>query len=105
MRRGIPYFGGKTLDLDSNKLHELMKEAGFRDVVCNPFVLPLGSWAKYPIKKAAGKRQLHSMLDGIGGFSQAVFTRALGWELPDFEVFLKRVRRSLVNGHQLYISG
>jgi hypothetical protein len=92
MREGIVKMQ-RTLELDFEKLAELMREVGFTYVTLQPFKIPSGRWPADPKLKEAGALQQVAMLEGIEALSLAIFTRCLDWQPGEVQVFLAKVRR------------
>lgn len=55
-----------------------MEDAGFVDVTERVFRIPLGPWAKDKELKELGRWNLLSAMQGLDGFTMALFTRVLG---------------------------
>lgn len=51
--------------------------------------------AERPSVQRAGPVALANMLQGLQGFSLALFTRGLGWRAEEVETFLVDVRREM----------
>ena len=83
---------GATGRCDSEKLAQQMREAGFIDVRILKYKMPIGPWPRDPRLKEAGLYGLIALLNGIDGLSAKVFTRGLGWNPDELEVFLAEVR-------------
>jgi len=47
--------------------------------------------------KEVGMYQMVNFLDGLQALTVALFTRALGWTLPEVEAFLVDVRKDIKN--------
>jgi len=47
--------------------------------------------------KEVGTHQMMNLLDGVHALTVALFTRALGWTLPEVEAFLVDVRKDIKN--------
>lgn len=56
-----------------------MIDAGFVGVHEKVFRLPIGPWAKDTLLKEIGKYNLLSAMQGLDGFTLALFTRVLGY--------------------------
>ncbi|KAJ9656390.1 hypothetical protein H2198_004968 [Neophaeococcomyces mojaviensis] len=89
LKQGIEQMG-TTLDLDFDRLANLMREVGFVDVTVKPFKHPIGTWPADPVLKQAGSIQLVAMLEGLEGLSMAVFTRCLNWSVEDTKKLLEQ---------------
>lgn len=95
MREGIVMMDRK-LNLDFERLGDLMREVGFIDVVVRPFKIPQGGWPADPQLKLAGQLQQVAMLDGVEALTLAIFTRCLNWSTEEVQVFLALVRREFL---------
>lgn len=74
-----------------------MREAGFINVQHQVFKWPTNPWPRDKKHKTLGLWSLANTLDGLGGFTMAYFTRVLGWQPEEVEVFLVDVRKSNKN--------
>jgi hypothetical protein len=83
---------GSSLRLKPSHLVEAMEEAGFVNIEVKEFKLPIGPWSNDRSLKEPGLLCLISMLDGLSGISAGLFTRYLGWDMNQLEVFLSAVR-------------
>lgn len=68
-----------------------MREAGFVDVQQRMFRWPTNGWPKDPLMKELGWRNMINCLDGLEGFSLALFTRGLGWKKEEVDVLVALV--------------
>lgn len=71
---------------------EQMRNAGFINVICRKFKLPIGPWPRDPVLRRAGMFGLVNVLDGIQGLSLKIFTELLDYSLDDLEVLLSECR-------------
>ncbi|KAI9867660.1 MAG: hypothetical protein M1813_008460 [Trichoglossum hirsutum] len=85
--------GGFFLRINISAIQTALQEAGFIDISAREFKLPIGPWPKDPKLREAGEASLVALLDGLYGLSVACFTRFLGWEVPELNVFLEEVKR------------
>lgn len=69
-----------------------MREAGFINVTCVQYKWATNSWPKDPKHKTLGLWHGTNLLEGLEGFSLALFTRVLGWTPQQVQVFLVKVR-------------
>jgi SAM-dependent methyltransferase len=74
-----------------------IEEAGFVNVKEYIVPLPLNQWPKDPKLKELGMWEMTNLLQGIEGFSVALFTKILRWSRPELEVLLAEVRREAQN--------
>ncbi|KIW02743.1 uncharacterized protein PV09_05815 [Verruconis gallopava] len=92
----------------ANKLKKWYAEAGFVDIREEILRIPINGWPKDPRYKMLGKWWGRSLLDGLQGFTLALFTRAFNWSPEEVEVYLVDVRRSIMDRsvhayHSIYI--
>jgi len=76
---------------------EWMREAGFVNVQHMVYKWPTNSWPKDKKHKTLGLWTLANLLDGLEGFSLALFTRILGWQAEEVQAFLVGVREDVKN--------
>lgn len=86
----------QSLDKPSNYAN-WMREAGFVNVQSHVFRWPMNSWPKDKKYKKLGLWSLANSLDGLEGFSMAYFTRVLGWQADEVQIFLIGVRDDMKN--------
>lgn len=84
---------GCNLRGSAQDLRKHMEDAGFVDVQTVEMKLPMSPWNKDPKLQEAGGFTMVSMMEDLSGMSLAVFTRLLGWNTLELEVFLAHVRR------------
>ncbi|CAG9956832.1 unnamed protein product [Clonostachys rosea f. rosea IK726] len=87
---------GFPLDAIS-KVPDMMRDAGFADVVAIPFPWPINTWPRDPKHKEVGRWAMENFTMGCESMSQALFTRALGWSIDELRVFMTQVRQDLKN--------
>ncbi|EXJ92136.1 hypothetical protein A1O3_00686 [Capronia epimyces CBS 606.96] len=75
----------------------LMIDAGFVDVVQHRYYWPQNSWPADPKLKKIGIWTYHDFTCSLSGISMALFTRGLGWTVPELETFLIDVRKDMKN--------
>ncbi|KAF9882000.1 methyltransferase domain-containing protein [Colletotrichum karsti] len=80
-------------------LKQWYEEVGFVDVRERVFKIPLNGWAKNPRHKHVGKLWEQNFLDGLSGFSLALFTQVLERKQEEVEVSLVGVRKDISNMH------
>lgn len=82
---------------------EKMIKAGFQDVHEKVFKLPQSPWPKDPRLKELGRYHQVNVLESLGPYTYALYTRILGWERTQIEVFLAAVRNEIKDlSHHLY---
>ncbi|KAI0397537.1 methyltransferase domain-containing protein [Xylariaceae sp. FL0594] len=74
-----------------------MRDAGFEHVREHVFAVPGNPWARGADQKQLGAMQMENILEGLHGFSMALFTKHLGMSPEAVEALLVDVRRDLVN--------
>lgn len=79
------------------KYAEWMREAGFVNVQQILLKCPSNPWPKDKKYKTLGLWNLANTLDGLEGFTLALFTRILGWRPEEVQVFLAGVRADTKN--------
>ena len=79
------------------RYRQWMEEAGFVNVKEYIVPLPLNQWPKDPTLKELGMWEMTNLLQGIEGFSVALFTKILRWSCDELEVLLAQVRRDAQN--------
>jgi SAM-dependent methyltransferase len=72
-----------------------LEEAGYVDCVEIIYKWPMNPWPKDETAKELGKWSLINMLDGVHGFTVALFTRVLGKTLEETETFLVDVKKDV----------
>lgn len=86
---------GYDLNVSADDIAAAMEDAGFINVHVQRKIMPLGPWCPERHLREAGRLVSESLNHGIGGISVAVFTRILGWQVIDLELFLRNVRREI----------
>jgi hypothetical protein len=79
------------------KLERWVRNAGFANVRCKKFTLPIGSWAKQRRQKEIGLLNLAQLLDGLEAFSLRCFCQVLGWERDEVLGLLEKVREEFMD--------
>lgn len=87
---------GTPLD-NPTKHAEWMRGAGFVNVKSELHKLASNPWPKAKKDKTLGLWNLANMMDGVEGFTMAMFTRVLGWQPEAVQVFLEGVRADTRN--------
>ncbi|KAI5857060.1 S-adenosyl-L-methionine-dependent methyltransferase [Tricharina praecox] len=77
---------GRPLDIAGN-VGGWMKRTGFVNVSEKPFKVPYGPWPKGERMKMIGKLMCVNVLEGLEGFTLALFTRYLGWSAKQYTDF------------------
>lgn len=79
------------------KAVDMMRDAGFVDVVRIPYKWPIGPWAKGIEQKRLGLWVLENFTNGVEGMCLALFTRFLEWQKEEVEAFSNQVKADLHN--------
>ncbi|QSS62617.1 putative methyltransferase [Histoplasma capsulatum] len=79
------------------KLEGWVRGAGFTDVVVKKLRVPVGRWPKDPKLKTVGTWNLLQVIEGMEGFSMALFSRVLGWSPDAIQAFVAEVVKDLRN--------
>lgn len=85
---------GRRLNV-AETLAPKMTAAGFLRVTDDIYKNPMNPWPKDPRLKELGTWGYQALVEGIEAISLALFTRILGWERPEFEILMLRVRKEL----------
>ncbi|GKU07475.1 methyltransferase [Fusarium langsethiae] len=82
-----------------NKNKEILRDAGFVDVIETVFKWPSNAWPKDKKHKELGQWNNLNMdhFKGLEALSIAVLTRVLGWGQEEVTVFLAKVRKDINN--------
>jgi hypothetical protein len=91
--------GGCNMRGSAKELKAHMEEARFVNVETVEMKLPMSPWSTEQKLKEAGGFTMLSMMDDLSGMSLAVFTRLLGWDTLELEVFLAHVRKEWKSKH------
>lgn len=70
-----------------------MEDAGFVNVAVVDMKMPISPWPKDKRLKEAGGFMMLSIMEDLAGLSLAVFTRLLGWERIELDLFLTEVKK------------
>ncbi|KAL1966262.1 hypothetical protein VTN77DRAFT_4615 [Rasamsonia byssochlamydoides] len=82
---------------------EKMEEAGFKNVVQEEYKLPQSPWSEDEKLKQIGVFQQHNLLEALGPYTYALFTRFLNWKREEIEVLLAGARKEIKDlSHHLY---
>ncbi|KKA22137.1 TAM domain methyltransferase [Rasamsonia emersonii CBS 393.64] len=85
---------GKSMTVVETWKDELIK-AGFEDVHREVIKFPIGPWAKDKKLKEIGKYHQAQVIDAIGSYTPALFTRILGYTREEAEVLCVAVRNEI----------
>jgi len=70
-----------------------MEHAGFVNVAAVDMKMPISPWPMDKRLKEAGAFVMLSAMEDITGASLAVFTRLLGWQRIEVDLFLTEVKK------------
>ena len=87
---------GMPLD-NASHYAEWLTDAGFVGVNSTLYKWPSNSWPRGKKEKTLGLWNMVNTLDGLEGFTLAMFTRVLGWQPEEVQVFLAGVRKDVKN--------
>jgi len=79
------------------KYKQWMEEIGLVNVQEVVHKWPSNSWPKEPKYKTLGAWQMVNVLNGMHGFTAALFTRVLGWSMEEVDVLLADVKKDMLN--------
>ncbi|RPB08023.1 S-adenosyl-L-methionine-dependent methyltransferase [Morchella conica CCBAS932] len=74
-----------------------MEEAGFVDVQETRFRIPLGPWERDSRGKEVGRYNMINFMEGLEGYSLALFTRVLGMEVEKVRELIEGAKRDGMN--------
>lgn len=92
--------GAAKLGVDmtaSDNLPRWLAQAGFVDITTERFAWPINRWPKDEKEKEKGMWNLQNFLEGVQGFSMAIFTKGLGWAREEVEVYLAECRKEFAD--------
>ncbi|KAL1967102.1 hypothetical protein VTN77DRAFT_3626 [Rasamsonia byssochlamydoides] len=85
---------GKSMTLVGTWQDEMLK-AGFTDIKSEIIKVPVGTWPKDSKLKELGKYHQAQVLQAIGSYTPALYTRVLGWSREEVEVLCAAVRNEV----------
>jgi len=85
--------GGCNMHVSASEISDYIEAAGFVNIGVKEVKLPMSPWSSDKKLKEAGAFCMLSMMDDLSGMSLAVFTRLLGWNMLELELFLAQVRK------------
>ncbi|KAH7123137.1 S-adenosyl-L-methionine-dependent methyltransferase [Dactylonectria macrodidyma] len=85
---------GKPLD-GALEWEDKMRSVGFVDVRREVYKLPIGEWPKDPKLKEIGRFQSVQESRLIESYTPALFSRVLGWNAAEIQVFIAKVKEDL----------
>ena len=92
--------GGNKVGLDfaaAKRLGPLLQAQGFTNINVKWQNFPVGPWAKGQKNKAIGRWWAHDMQE-VARNTGALFTRVLGWEAEEFELFAAKIANEIDEG-------
>ncbi|KAJ4250154.1 hypothetical protein NW762_011967 [Fusarium torreyae] len=87
---------GSALDSGLHYKDQLI-QAGFVNVVEKSYKWPMNTWPREKKMKELGAWGNVNLVGGVQGLSLALFTKVLGWNIDELELFLVDVRKDLCN--------
>ncbi|PGH06904.1 hypothetical protein GX51_02149 [Blastomyces parvus] len=69
-----------------HKYADMMKEAGFVDIIDDVYKVPMAPWPKDKRLKEIGRYKQLVVLESVEAYSLALFTRVLGWSPEEVQV-------------------
>ncbi|KAL2264836.1 hypothetical protein VTJ83DRAFT_7346 [Remersonia thermophila] len=90
------------------ELKDWMRDVGFVDVKEVVFNIPINGWPRDSKVKYVGMMWQRNLLEGLSGFSYAMFSRFLGKSVEEIELALVDVRKSMFDRnlhayHKFYV--
>lgn len=85
---------GRTLD-PAPQMKSWVEQAGFENVSQQVFKLPIGSWPKDPRLKECGTLMRINFLDGVEGFTAALFRDVLQWSQDEVALLNAQVKAAV----------
>ncbi|KAF3351284.1 hypothetical protein VD0002_g8562 [Verticillium dahliae] len=82
---------GRTMD-PAPSMKQWALDVGFKNVQQQSFKLPIGSWPRDPRLKECGTLMGNNFVEGVEGFTAALFRDVLGWRQEDVTVLNAGVR-------------
>lgn len=95
---------GKTFRaLDQSR--ELMKKAGFKNVVQKNYKVPVGPWSSDPRLKELGRWNLLFCTQSLEGWALYILTEVMKWKVEAVQEYLIKVKRALLErtNHAYYV--
>lgn len=82
---------------DNTKTKDMLRDAGFVDIVETPLLWPTNGWPKEKHYKELGQWNLMNMdtFQGLEALTMAAYSRVLGWSQEEIITFLAGVRKEL----------
>ncbi|KEZ39563.1 hypothetical protein SAPIO_CDS9465 [Scedosporium apiospermum] len=87
---------GKTFGI-AETLPDVLKEAGYTNIVERRIKIPIGTWPKNPDLKHWGAWNRQFILQGVEGFSIRGLTDCLGWTYEEAQLYLVSLRKELTD--------
>ncbi|PGH33481.1 hypothetical protein GX50_03716 [[Emmonsia] crescens] len=78
-----------------HKYPDMMKEAGFVDIVDDVYKVPLSPWPKDKRLKEIARYEQLVMLESVEAYTLALLTRVLGWSHEEVQVLIASVKNEL----------
>lgn len=77
------------------QIPQLLQESDFVNVKIESRKLPLGTWPKDRRLKTIGYFHRRQFLQAVNGIAMGLFTRVLGWQKEEVEIYLISVRQAV----------
>lgn len=87
---------GKPFDI-TDKIGRWLEESGFENITEKYYKTPIGPWERDPHLKEIGRYNLLNLLEGMDGFTTALFTRYLGWNRTEVQAYYGKLREEITN--------
>lgn len=98
MKQGLAAFNVDLLAMTHNP--ERLQKAGFANIDETVLKIPLGVWPRDATLKTVGLYNRSVINDALQGVAVKPFTHGLKWTMPEIEVYLMGVRKSLMDSRQ-----
>ena len=79
------------------KFEELLRDAGFKNVVSEIRKLPMGTWPRDVRLKEAGRYHRAQFMEALPGIAMRPFTRLLKWSPEQVEAYVAVTRSSILD--------
>ncbi|KAI9799047.1 MAG: hypothetical protein M1833_004241 [Piccolia ochrophora] len=85
-------------------LESWVRDAGFTNVVCKKYKIPIGTWPKDKEMKVLGAWGMLFTLESLEAVTLKIYTTVLGWRPEEVQVLLANTRKDLKNSniHAVY---
>jgi hypothetical protein len=99
LRQLVIDVGFENVKEDIYKVCSIIEIAKYKRALPNHHCaqIPIAGWPREKRFKELGQVQQLCLVDSVEAYSLALFTRVLGWKLPELQVFLAQVRAEIKN--------